>query len=190
MDSRPNDDEIKFLKLAYNRFYDLYEEITMDNFWTLDCDYRFLKIKDVFAIYSELLGYEPIKWIIELMKKHRPPMEAEIGDELFKFIRHVITHFPLFSSWDEVFVTKSLINWKRNNGQFINNFLEKYKGNREVKYRFWEEDKKTMTYLTIKFPVNYTGQEVIYLNNILSEKDGVKFSLILMKRILDTQVEN
>lgn len=47
-----------------------------------------------------------------------------------------------------------------------------------------------MTYLTISFPEIYDNNSKIYLKNIISEKEGVKFSLILMKQILNTQVES
>ena len=47
-----------------------------------------------------------------------------------------------------------------------------------------------MTYVSVNFPVNYDSGEKIFLKDILSEKGGVKFSLILMKKILDTQVES
>jgi hypothetical protein len=60
----------------------------------------------------------------------------------------------------------------------------------EVKYRFWEEDKKLMTYVSIKFPCDYDKNEKIYLKNILSEKEGIKFSIIMMKQVLDTQIES
>lgn len=76
---RPNEAEVEFLTLAYNRFYDIFEEVMNDSFWDKDEWYRFSKIKDGFSVYTELLSYEPIKWVIEVMKKARPPMEAEIG---------------------------------------------------------------------------------------------------------------
>ena len=80
-DPRPNFAEREFLTLAYNRFYDLFEEIMQDKHWEENAQYRFSKIKDIFAIYSELLNYEPIKWGIEQIKTSRPPMEAEIGSD-------------------------------------------------------------------------------------------------------------
>jgi hypothetical protein len=45
-----------------------------------------------------------------------------------------------------------------------------------------------MTYLSINFPSTY-GDDKIYLKDIISEKDGVKFSFIMMRNILNTQVE-
>ena len=105
---RPNKAEKKFLNLAYNRFYDIFEEVMADSFWRKRKNHRFSRIKDGFAIYTELLSYEPLKWIIEHLRKARPPMEAEIGSELFKFIRNVVSHFPFFDTWDEVWIRKSI----------------------------------------------------------------------------------
>ena len=34
--TRPNKVEIEFLTLAYNGFYDLYEEVMKDEFWEKD----------------------------------------------------------------------------------------------------------------------------------------------------------
>lgn len=40
--SLPNDKELEVLTLFYNRFYDLYEEITNDNFLKKMLNYAFL----------------------------------------------------------------------------------------------------------------------------------------------------
>lgn len=186
MELRPTKAETEFLGLAYNRFYDIFEEIKTDEFWKKEDWYRFSKTKEGFSIYSELLNYEPLKWVIEHIKKTRPPMEAEIGSDLFKFIRNVVIHFPFFNAWDDVWVKSSIINWF-GESRSIDRFLKKYSGKETVKYRFWESDKKQMTYLSIKFPPEYNNK--IYLKDFLTEKEGVKFSFILMKQILDTQVE-
>jgi len=91
---RPSPAEKEFLTLAYNRFYDLFDEITSDEFWESNEKYRFNQFKSVFSIYTELLKYEPIKWVIEYLKKHRPPMEAEIGSELFGVIWNIVYSVP------------------------------------------------------------------------------------------------
>jgi len=184
---KPSGAEKLFLSLAYNRFYDLFEEVMNDSFWKLDAWQRFSKVSNVFSVYAELLNYELLKYILKAMKTQRPPMEAEIGGELFKFVRNILTHFPLFATWDDVWVNKTLINWNRK-GQSIDRFLKKYQGSSEIKYRFWEEKKKQMTYLSINFPSTYSDEK-IYLKNIINEKDGVKFSFIMMRKILNTQVE-
>ena len=186
---RPNKAEIEFLSLAYNRFHDIFEEVFKDDFWEKDPYYRFSKVKDAFSIYAELLNYEPIKWVIEEIKKKRPPMEGEIGSELFKFVRNIISHFPFFESWDSIWINQQIINWYKE-GQSIDRFLKKYCRVKEVKYRFWEAEKKKMTYLSITFPTEYDEKTKIYLKDILTEREGIKFSFILMKQIMDTQVVN
>lgn len=187
MDIRPNKAEKVFLRLGYNRFYDLFEEIMEDEFWDRSAPDRFSKISQAFFVYAELLEYEPFKYVLEAIKKQRPPMEAEIGGPLLKFIRNILTHFPFYDSWDNVWISKSLVNWQKE-GLTIDRFLKAHAGREPVKYRFWEAKKKRMTYLTIRFPERYDDGR-IYLKDIISEKEGVKFSLIMMKRILDTQVE-
>ena len=185
---RPNKAEREFLTLAYNRFYDLYDEILSDNFWERDNYYRFTIIRDAFSVYTELLNYQPIRLVVEYIKSNRPPIEAEIASEFFTFIRNIVVHFPLFESWKDVWINKDVITWHKE-GQSIDKFLSKYEGHEPIKYRFWEAEKKKMTYITISFPTGYKEGRKIYLHDILSEKDGVKFSLILMKQVLDTQVE-
>lgn len=186
---RPTHAEIEFLTLSYNRFYDIFEEVMSDKFFDNNALYRYSRIKDAFAVYTELLNYEPIKWVIEHLKAARPPMESEIGSELFKFIRNVISHFPFYDSWNDVWINKTIVNWYKV-GQTIDRFLDKYKGHNVVKYRFWEADKKRMTYLSINFPVDYNDKNKIYLKDFLTEKEGIKFSFILMRQIIDTQVES
>ncbi len=187
-EQRPNKSEIAFLNLAFNYFYDLFDEVMNDSFWGKDAWYRFSRITNGFAIYSELLNYEPIKWVIEHMKTARPPMEAEIGSDLFKFVRNVLTHFPFFKRWDDVWISKSLVNWRKE-GQSIDRFLISYVGKPPVKYRFWEDEKKRMNYLSIAFPAEYNGGKKIYLRDMLNEKDGVRFCFVLMRQIMNTQVD-
>jgi hypothetical protein len=186
---KPNKSELQFLTLAYNRFYDLYEEVMDDSFWVKNDWERFSKIKQAFSIYTELLNYEPLKWIIEKLKTARPPMESEIGSELFKFIRNVVVHFPFFKSWNDVWISKSLVNWYRD-GQAIDKFLKRYEGHNEVKFRILDiVRKKELNKVSINFPKEYLNDSKIYLKDIITEKDGVKFSFILMRKIIDTQVE-
>ena len=185
---RPNKAELAFLHLAYNRFYDIFNEVMNDSFWRKKRSYRFSRLSIAFIVYSELLNYEPIRRVIEHLKTNRPPMEAEIGSDLFRMIRNLVTHFPFFDNWDDVYITKSLANWCRP-GESIDRFLTKYAGMEPVKYRFWEGDKKRMTYLSINFPEQYDEDVKAYLRDILTEKEGVRFSFILMKQIMDTQRE-
>ncbi len=186
METRPAKAEELFLTLGYNRFYDLFDEVMKDDFWEKEDWHRFSKIANAFSIYSELIKYEPLKFVLEAIKKERPPMESEIGGALFKFVRNMLAHFPIFEKWDDVWISKELINWQKE-GLTIDRFLKKFSGKEVVKYRFWNQKKKKMTYVSISFPEKYNNNK-IYLKDIISEKDGVIFSFIIMHKILNTQV--
>jgi len=180
--------ELQFLTLGFNRFYDIYDEVMVDEFWLKDDWDRFSIVYQCFSIYSELLNYEPLKDIIQIIKIKRPPMESEIGGELFEFIRNVLIHFPFYTKWDDIWINKSLVNWNKE-GLTIDRFLKKYEGHKEVEYRFHEPKYRRMTYLSINFPSNYSDNAKIFLKDIISEREGIKFSFILMKQILNTQVQ-
>lgn len=112
------------LQLFYNRFYDLFDEITSDDFLIVEPNIRFFKLREAFSIYKELLEYEPIKAYLDWMKKGgRPSLEAIIADDVFSFIRNLLLHFPLFDKWDDVYINKSLATWSKV-GQ-IDKFLTK-----------------------------------------------------------------
>lgn len=185
--------EIEVLTLFYNRFYELYEEITNENFIEENAQIRFFKLREAFSIYKELLSYEPIKSYIDWMKHGgRPPLEGVIADGLFSFIRNLLLHFPVFKTWDEVYINKNLATWSKI-GQ-IDKFLDKcpkikIDGTSILHYRIWEVKKKKMTYFTINFPEKY-GEENIFLKDIISENVGMKFCMALMREVLDTQVKN
>jgi hypothetical protein len=185
---RANSPELKYLNLAYNRFYNIFDEMLADSFWKKDKYYRFCKIRDIFSVYTELLNYEPIQWVIEHLPSYRPLMEAEIGSELFKLVRNVLAHFLVFESWEDVCIDKDLVNWHKP-GQTIDKFYRKYEGHVPVKYRYWQPDLKKITYISINFPTDYTQGGQVWLKDLISEQDGVVFSMIFMKQVLDTQVE-
>lgn len=191
---KPNKKEKIVLGLFYNRFYDLYEELSGDKFFEKTPEYRFLKIRETFSVYKELLSYEPIKHHLDYIKSGgRPPLEGFIVDDLFSFVRNVLLHFPIFDKWDDVYISKVLATW--NTKGTIHRFLKnstkvKIDGMGTVKYRIWENSKKQMTYISINFPEKYDETNNILLKNIISERDGVKLSICFMKKILDTQVHS
>lgn len=143
---KPNEKERAVLSLFYNRFYDLYEEVVNDNFMDQDAEIRFYKLRESFSIYKELLSYEPINEYVRWMKKGgRPPLEGVIVDDLFSFIRNLLLHYPIFDTWDEVYINKNLATWNKA-GQ-IDKFLTKsinikIDGRGTLKYRIWEEKEK------------------------------------------------
>lgn len=189
MPTKPTSQEIAFLNRAYNFFLDVHDEIKNKSFWRSDPYYRLSRIRDTLLVYSEILEYEPIGWFLTALKKLRPPMEAELSKEYLLFIRNVLVHFPFFRSWDEIRFTKRMINWSKP-GKSIDKFLSRFVGHEEVKYRMWDPQDKTMTYLSINFPKTYTNESEINLKDFMPEKEGIRFVMSLMNRVLMSQVES
>ena len=71
----------------------------------------------------------------------------------------------------------------------MDRFLSTYAGHDPVKYRIWSPKKKTMTYVSINFPAKYDDDKV-FLKDLMPEKEGLIFSLSLMRQVLDSQVES
>lgn len=185
---KPNDSEFYFLNYAYIYFLDILEETKTQEFWQKDSYYRFNRIKDAFLVYSEILEYEPIGWFLQALKKMRPPMEAEMSKDFILFLRNLLIHFPFFRAWDEVRFNKELINWSKP-GRSIDQFLSSFVGKESFKCRIWNPEDKTMTYITINFPVTYDGTDV-YLKDMVSEREGIQFAMTVMYRVLASQVDS
>ena len=90
---KPNKAELKFLNLAYARFFDIYEVIMNYDFFNISEETRFFYIINIVNIYSELLTYEPINHFIKyinLLKAEFIPLcksiYIEILYEMFVFI--------------------------------------------------------------------------------------------------------
>jgi hypothetical protein len=182
----PTSDEVEFLNLSFNRFLDLFGDIMTNEFWQEEPRHRFFKTKELFAVYSEILKYPPVQWVIDSGKR---PNHSDVGRDLFKLIRHVLMHFPFFEQWDDVWIKKSLVNLYSPRPQLIDRFLSINEGKEKLKYRFWEAKKRKMTYIAITFPKDYTKGGKVYLKDLLQEEDGVKFSAIFMWNILKAQVQ-
>jgi len=84
-----------------------------DDFLDQENWYRFCKVSNIVAVYSELLNYEPFKYVLEAIKKKLPSMESDICGPLFRFVRNILAHFPVFECWDDVWGNKDLVNWQR-----------------------------------------------------------------------------
>lgn len=193
-ETKPNKKEKFVLELFYNRFYNLYEELSQEKFFEKKPTYRFYKIRELFSVYKELLGYEPIQHYIKYIKNGgRPPLEGLIVDDLFSFVRNVLLHFPIFDNWEDVYISKDLATW--NKAGTIHKFLLKSSeikidDSGVIKYRIWEKSKKLMTYIQFHLPEEYNDNSRIFLKEVISEKDGIKLCISFMKQVLDTQVHS
>lgn len=185
---KPTQGEAVFLQLSYNRFIDLFKEIESNDFWKESPLFRFSRLRDIFSVYAELTNYEPISHILKEMENSRI-VENELGKELFLTIRNVVSHFPFFDAWDDVKFTQELINWE-GKSRTIDKFLKKFEGRDSIKYRMWHPDQEEFSHVVIRFPENYSKNEETWLKDVLPEKEGIRFSIRLMLRVLLQNVQD
>lgn len=183
-DIHPTKAEVRVLEIGYNRFLDLYEEIMHENFRKKRPSTRLAKVKDLCSIYSELIKYAPLEFLLENAER---PNYKLIGKELINFLRNLLLHFPYYESWSQIGFDKALITTMEASGS-IDKFLTR-KHPEELKYRFWEPAKKRMTYIEVHLNTAYSEGKFVWLEEMVSERDGVRFLAIFMKDVLMTQVE-
>ena len=75
MEKRPTKAEELFLSLAYNRFYDLFEEVMEDGFWEKEL-VSLCKVSHAYAVYADMV-YELS--IGTGTRKKRRPTDAQMA---------------------------------------------------------------------------------------------------------------
>jgi len=171
-----------FFEVGVSRFNVLFGEILSDEFWRQRPWHRLSRVSQAFSIYTELFSHEPFK--AALKKQTEGCHEIEelqfiLRGDVFRFVRNVLAHFPLFESWDEIWFNKGLVNWNTR-GQTVDTFLTQYSATADRNFAFQLAVDRPMNYVTVHFPEDY-GDGKIYLKSIISEKEGVKFLLLSMR---------
>jgi hypothetical protein len=187
--NKPTKKELIFLNLAYDRFYDIYEKIE-DKKNLLNPEDKFSYLINIFQIYSECLRYEPVKFFLKFLEEKQPP-SSFIALKYFEVIRHILVHFPFFDKWDDVCFTRDLILWSGKHSKIDSFLLEGEKSDTEHRWRIWDYYKKEMKYdYNIRFPENYSQNSKIYLKDLIDEEKGVEISLLMIKKVFESQVES
>lgn len=181
----PNDGELEFLTLAYDAFYDAYNQYSSGV--GLTGKQKFALITRILSLYSECLQYEPIKAHVKYVEENRPPGEATVYRYL-EMIRHILVHFNFYHEWNEVKFNRNLITWLNKHSR-IDKFLSDFDGHDLYKWRIWDPSEKRMSYgYEIRFPDGYLSGKDIYLKDLIDEENGINFSLMMIKEILDSHV--
>lgn len=176
-----NQNKKTFLDFAYNRFNDIYYYLSSTDI--IKPEIKYLYLKEVFSIYSELCEDESMNDVFNFLRFTRPPEEELISNEYFNIIRHLLTHFPLYEDWDDISFNRSLIRWNKDSGK-IDSFFKKNQGKETVKFRIWDSRQKEMKYYKIGFPPKYTDDSWIWLKDLITQDSGTEFCLIMMKNAL------
>ena len=141
---------------------------------------KFQLVKSIAGITSELLDSDEINEKMMEIAKSSEVNGDNIEDKFntFKMIRNVLNHFPIFNSWEEIYISRELVNW--NNPKY-SQILDYFDEEKEMSYRIylnenneWIEKKK----IDIKVP-KLEQCNKIYLKDIISLDDVIwTFSVI------------
>lgn len=135
---------------------------------------KFSIIKELSSITSELLKH---KSTCNKMKEvaNSSEFNGKNVDEKFEtfiMIRNVINHFPIFESWDDVFITKEMIEWNNPKYSQIKDF---FKEEKKYSYKIFLMDNGIWTPkkdIEINIPKLIDGDR-LYLSDFLSLDDAL-----------------
>ena len=135
---------------------------------------KFEILKDLSSLTVEVLKKEDIH---NKMKEVAESSEINGDDTEDKFrtftmIRNVINHFPIFKSWEEVYVSADLLEWNNTKSYQIKNY---FKSEKEFSYRIYlNEDGKWVEKKNIHIKTPKLGKyNKIYLKDIISLDDAL-----------------
>lgn len=102
--------------------------------WEKDEYKRFCYLKDAFLIATE---FTPTAFIKEHIWKKTSDQSILAKIKLLKITRHLLSHYPFFSSWDEIFIDYEMMK----GGQIISYFewIDKSPIHIQYQYISWEE---------------------------------------------------
>ena len=177
------DTEILFAKRIMelmDEALDIILNFNYDNEETIKRKYNI--IKDLSSLTAEVLKKKDIQTKMKEVAESSEVDEnsTNIDDKFntFKMIRNVINHFPIFKSWDEVYISKDLLTWNDSSGDQIESYFKK---EREFSYIIYlNEYGKWVPKKTIEIRTPKLGKyNKIYLKDILSLDDAIwTFSII------------
>ena len=110
---------------------DLYGIILYGDYYPVNDIEKFIILKNISILFNELLGdKENSTSFKELLSSTIVDKEQfEAKSSTFAMIRHLLVHFPIFETWDDIFITKNMLNWNGSNHKgAIEKYFLKYSG--------------------------------------------------------------
>lgn len=145
---------------------------------------KFSILKEVSILITELLSTEETKKkFISLANSSKVKQNSENNDikfKAFQIIRHIVTHFPFFNKWDDVFITNNLLNWNGKDNQSIKKFFN-HNVNKEITYVIYTKSFDTWepTHPVTMKVLPLSDDKPVFMKDMISEDDVIwTFGLI------------
>ncbi len=141
-----------------------------------DSEEKFELIKSLSSLVSELLDKDNFKdKLLNLANTSAVNgNDNEIKIETFDFIRNILIHFPIFESWDEIYLSKELLGWNKPYNGSIAKYLNNNSGKTFTYRIFLNEDNEWVEKHTITVTIpKLEDSNKIYLKDILSLDNAI-----------------
>ncbi len=97
-------------------------KLFLENYYDDDVNILF----KIASLINELLSDKKIeKRFMDLIIRFE---DKKIKTEIFTVIRNILSHFPIFDKWEDIYLTYDLVTWNNPKYSSIVNFFEEYKG--------------------------------------------------------------
>lgn len=139
-----------------------------------DNEEMFNVIKEISAIFDEIIKIDSNRKEFESLLRDSivGGDQYECKREMFRLIRHILVHFPVFNKWDDVFINRKIVRWNNNMYGGIEKFFDKYGGSKIDFSIYTKKDyfyDKTKSF-SIKIP-SLKDSEPVYLKDMISFED-------------------
>lgn len=149
---------------------------------------EFQIVKDLCSLINELLSCIDIKNRILEMAINTTTDEfnrtnINVKYETFEMLRNLFAHFPIFNTWNEVYINEDLLNWNNPKNSSILKYFAKYHGKRLVydiytKYNAKDEWHIGCT-VDITIPESIPKNGELYLSEFMTFSDVVRTFCII-----------
>ena len=137
---------------------------------------KFKLINTLSSLVSELLDKDDLK--AKLIKLANTSSvngnDNDIKIATFDLIRNILVHFPIFEAWDDIYISKELLNWNRKYAGSIEKYFNDNKG-KTLTYRMYLNENNIWVErhtITLTIPELQDGVD-IYLKDFLSLDDAI-----------------
>ncbi|MEZ2336040.1 hypothetical protein AB6735_10415 [Mucilaginibacter sp. RCC_168] len=182
----PTQIEEDYLNTLFSRFVDVRNIIVSPNFDSDTSIYRLFQIKELFSIYVECIKYKPINDFINSGDFNLISHPFMMG--LFKNLRHLLSHFPLAESWNDIKFKKSWLTAFDKKSQ-IEKFLTLYTGDCGILSLNTPYTLNPIK-VVIGIPAQFNTDGFISLKEIINERDGSLIFALIISLILGKQIKD
>ena len=127
------------------------------------------KLRKISSLINELLEDDKLK--DEFEKSIKSKADEAIKIKFFNIIRHILVHFPIYESWDDIYLNKEIVQWNRCKKGEIEKFFSGDNVSRKFSYTVYalraNSYEKSST-IDVEIPSIEDG---FYLKELISKRD-------------------